>query len=211
MSVLTLHLPCCLSCRAVVCSNTFVSIDISVYCDVLLLRECGVNVDTFNMHIPQFTHKQLRTGLCECIAVTRWVDSRNYRSNLNSMFSLASFQAHFIKKKNPYLLFSECGYPYSLFSVREITRKTNTLLFYRIRAKCGESILKVVGFCILKGYFLFRKLLDLTIKVKSFDDCKKKVLSPLLHRLHLLFKVATSNGSAHRESGSFMSTRVVCD
>ena len=35
-------------CRAVVCSNTFVSIDISVYCDVLLLRECGVNVDTFN-------------------------------------------------------------------------------------------------------------------------------------------------------------------
>ena len=48
MSVLTLHLPCCLSCRAVVYSNTFVSIDISVYCDVLLLRECGVNVDTFN-------------------------------------------------------------------------------------------------------------------------------------------------------------------
>ena len=46
LSVLTLHLPCCLSCRAVVCSNTFVSIDISVYCDVLLLRECGVNVDT---------------------------------------------------------------------------------------------------------------------------------------------------------------------
>ena len=64
------------------------SIDISVYCDVLLLRECGVNVDTFNTH-PLQDGQSLHGTLAQLL---------EYKSGLGSnanAFENAAFALYF--------------------------------------------------------------------------------------------------------------------